>query len=97
MNLKYLKSKPRLALLGASGMITAGAFAGTTMISNAAPPPPSTLVAPAQAETPEATGTEAPAVAGAEKVEANEPTIAGGGHNDTGVNADHQADGNVVE
>ena len=98
MNLKYPKSKSRLALLGASGMIAAGAFAGATVISHAASPTPSAQVAPAQAapapaETPDAPGTEAPEATGAEKAETNEPAIAGGGHNDTGSNADHQFDG----
>jgi hypothetical protein len=93
MNLNLLKSKPRLALLGASGMIAAGALAGTAVISQAASPTPSAQVAPAQAETPDAPGTEAPEVAGAEKPEANEPALPGGGHADTGSTADHQFDG----
>jgi hypothetical protein len=101
MNLKYPKSKSGLALLGASGMIAAGAFVGTTVISHAATPTPSAQVTKAPAEapdaagtkTPEAAGTETPDAAGTEKPEANEPAIPGGGHNDTGANADHQFDG----
>src|ERR1700694_5447687 len=89
MNLKNLKQKPRLVLLGASGMIAAGAFAGTSVISHAASAPPSAQVAPAPAETPDAAGTEATA---AEKPEANEPALPGGGHSDTGSNVDHQFD-----
>ena len=53
MTLNFLKSKPRLALLGASGMIAAGALAGTAVISHAASPAPSAQVAPAPAETPD--------------------------------------------
>jgi hypothetical protein len=93
MNLNFLKSKPRLALLGASGMIAAGALAGTAVISHAASPAPSAQVAPAPAETPDAPGTEAPETAGAEKPEANEPALPGGGNADTGSTVDHQFDG----
>jgi hypothetical protein len=93
MNLKNLKSKSRLALLGASGMLVAGAVAGTTVISQAAAPTPSAQVAPAQSATPAAPGTEAPEAAGAKTPEANEPALPGGGHSDTGSTADHQYDG----
>lgn len=93
MNLKYPKSKSGLALLGASGMIAAGAFVGTTVISHAATPTPSAQVTKAPAEAPDATGTETPDAAGTQKPDANEPSIPGGGHNDTGANADHQFDG----
>jgi hypothetical protein len=93
MNLDFLKSKPRLALLGASGMIAAGALVGTTVVSHAATPTPSAQVTPGQAETADAPGTEAPETAAAEKPEANEPALPGGGHNDTGSNADHQFEG----
>lgn len=93
MHLKFLKSKPRLALLGTSGMIAAAAFAGTAAVSHAATPPPSARVAPSQAETPDANGAEAPSVSGGEKPEANEPALAGGGHEDPGSNVDHQFDG----
>ena len=92
MNLKNLKQKPRLVLLGASGMIAAGAFAGTSVISHAASAPPSAQVAPAPAETPDATSTGAPEATAAEKPEANEPALPGGGHSDTGSNVDHQFD-----
>ena len=93
MNLNLLKTKPRLALLGASGMIAAGTFAGATVVSHAASPSPSAQVTPSQAETPDAPETGAPAAATAEKPEANEPALPGGGHNDTGSSADHQFDG----
>jgi hypothetical protein len=96
VNIKNLKSKPRLMLLGASGMIAAGAFAGTTVISHAATPSTPSPAAPAQVapaptETPDTAGAETPTVP--EKPEANEPALAGGGHNDTGATADHQFDG----
>ncbi len=93
MNLKYPMSKPRLALLGASGIIAAAAFAGTTVISHAATPTPSTQTAPTETASPEAPGTEAPETTGAEKPEANEPALPGGGNADTGSTADHQFDG----
>jgi hypothetical protein len=86
MNLKYPLTKPRLALLGASGIIAGAAILGTTVISQAATP--TAQVAPA---TPDAPGAEAPAAA--EKPEANEPALPGGGHNDTAANADYQFDG----
>jgi hypothetical protein len=93
LNIKNLNTKPRLALLGASGLIAMGAFAGTTLVSRAATPPPSAQVAPAPAETPDASGTEAPETTGADKAEANEPALPGGGHDDAGATADHQFEG----
>jgi hypothetical protein len=94
MNLKYPRSKSRAALLGASGLIAAGAIAGTTVLSHAASPTPSAQVAPAQSATTAAAATETPEVAGAaETPEANEPALPGGGHNDTGSTADQQYDG----
>jgi len=69
MTLKFLKSKPGLALFGASGMIAAAAFAGTTVISKAAAPAhAATVTQNTQAETadapeaPEAAKSGAPAV-----------------------------------
>jgi hypothetical protein len=96
VNIKNLKSKPRLMLVGASAMIAAGAFAGTTVVSHAATPSTPSPAAAAQAapaptETPDTAGAETPTVP--EKPEANEPALPGGGHNDTGATADHQFDG----
>jgi hypothetical protein len=93
MNLKNAKSKTRLALLGASGILAAGAVAGTTMISQAAAPTPSAQITPAPPATSVAPGTEAPEVAGATAPEVNEPALPGGGHSDTGSTADYQYDG----
>lgn len=67
MTLKFLKSKPGLALFGASGMIAAAAFAGTTVISKAAPAPAATVTQSTQAEpadAPEAPGAEKPGTPG---------------------------------
>jgi hypothetical protein len=98
MTLKSLKSKPGLALFGASGMIAVAAFAGTTMITRAASPTPSTSAQAAPAEAAEAPGTEAPEAPGTEKPEANEPALPGGGHADEAPGAaesavDHQFNG----
>jgi hypothetical protein len=89
MTIKHLKSKPRLALLGASGILAAGAIAGTTAVSQAATPSPAaSAAAPAAPEATETPGTEA-----AEAPEANEPALPGGGHADTGGAVDHQFEG----
>jgi hypothetical protein len=93
MTLKSLKSKPGLALFGASGMIAVAAFAGTTMITRAASPTPSTSAQAAPAEA-----AEAPEAPGTEKPEANEPALPGGGHADEAPGAaesavDHQFNG----
>ncbi|MHB8507172.1 MAG: hypothetical protein ACYDGR_00795 [Candidatus Dormibacteria bacterium] len=70
MTLKFLKSKPGLALFGASGMIAVAAFAGTTVVSHAADPTtPSQITQTKQAEP--ADTTEAPAKSGAASVDAD--------------------------
>jgi hypothetical protein len=91
MTLKDKMTRTRVALLGASGLLAAGAIAGTTVLSQAATSLPTApaQTTPAASEAPETPGTEA----APGTPEANEPALPGGGHSDAGANADHQFDG----
>ncbi|GAC1330041.1 MAG: hypothetical protein NVSMB17_06990 [Candidatus Dormibacteria bacterium] len=81
MTINFLKSRPGLALFGASGMIAAAAFAGSTVISNAAPPANNDKVVQASKAEP----AEAPEAAGAEKSSATEVDAPGGPNDQSGA------------